>query len=89
MDYRGNIFKAVMYASRFGNLTRLGVKYIRTERAEKRQALQAERSPSEQLALLDRRLGEGVGAVRERARLKASLRKYREAVKEGAAHSRR
>ncbi len=32
----------------------------------------AERSPAQQLAELDRRLGVGVGAVRERARLKAA-----------------
>lgn len=40
-------------------------------RAERIKA-RAERSPAQQLAELDRRLGVGVGAVRERARLKAA-----------------
>jgi len=35
----------------------------------------AARSPQEQLALLDHRLGNGVGAVRERARLHAQMEK--------------
>jgi len=37
--------------------------------AEKRQATWAALSPKEQLADLDRRLGAGVGAVKQRARL--------------------
>tara|TARA_Y100001973_G_scaffold103441_1_gene170690 strand:- start:5420 stop:5632 length:213 start_codon:yes stop_codon:yes gene_type:complete len=41
----------------------------RQEEAEVRKAERAERTDSEQIALLDRRLGEGTGAARERERL--------------------
>ena len=37
--------------------------------AEARAAARAQRSPQAQIALLDKRLGKGVGAARERARL--------------------
>lgn len=40
------------------------------QNAEERARLAASRSPREQLELLDRRLGVGVGAKKERARLK-------------------
>lgn len=40
-----------------------------TIRAEER----AKRSPQQQLEVLDRTLGKGVGAVKERARLKAQI----------------
>lgn len=43
----------------------------RQEAAKERVAARAERSSVEQLKVLDQRLGEGVGALRERARLKA------------------
>lgn len=44
-------------------------KTLRCERANVRQAERDKRSSAEQLLLLDLRLGVGVGAVRERARL--------------------
>lgn len=46
---------------------------IRREQAAKRQAERAKRSPAEQLALLDARLGKGQGAKKERARLEKLL----------------
>lgn len=49
---------------RFGN---------RAERAAKRQALRSKLSPSEQLAVLDQRLGSGLGAERERRRLQCQI----------------
>lgn len=37
--------------------------------AEIRQKIASERTPQQQLAVLDRKLGKGVGAVKERAKL--------------------
>lgn len=48
-------------------------KQRRIDGALERQALRAKRSPQEQLRLLDQKLGEGVGAVKERARLQKHL----------------
>lgn len=45
----------------------------RKRRADERDRERAKRTPAEQLAILDERLGEGVGAVRERARLEAQI----------------
>jgi|14BtaG_2_1085337.scaffolds.fasta_scaffold36342_2 hypothetical protein len=39
--------------------------------AERRQEERATRSPREQLVLLDQRLGEGLGAVKERKKLQS------------------
>lgn len=47
----------------------------RQERAEVRLSLASKRKPVEQLARLDLRLGDGVGAKKERARLSATLEK--------------
>lgn len=44
-------------------------KVLRKEEADERAKLRAERSPEQQLAKLDRKLGVGVGAVRERTAL--------------------
>ena len=44
---------------------------VKAERVAVREAARASRSPREQLALLDQRLGIGQGAVKERARLNA------------------
>lgn len=44
----------------------------RKRRAEERKQLRQERTPAEQLAMLDDRLGVGVGAERERERLTVS-----------------
>lgn len=45
----------------------------RREDASKRQEARDKRSPQEQIALLDKRLGKGVGAQRERAKLEAQI----------------
>ena len=45
----------------------------RCRKADEREAARAARTPEEQIALLDRRLGVGQGATRERARLLALL----------------
>ena len=42
---------------------------FRADEAKERDSARRERSPQQQLALLDQRLGEGNGAERERARL--------------------
>lgn len=44
-------------------------------RFNERVMARAKRTPAQQLAVLDERLGKGKGAKRERARLKAQLRK--------------
>lgn len=54
---------------------RAGQAWIREANAEAR----AERSPEEQLARLNRMLGRGKGAVKERARLKAEVEARRKA----------
>lgn len=48
---------------------------LRQERATERASARDERGPAMQLAALDRRLGKGVGAKRERARLAKLLGK--------------
>ena len=45
----------------------------RIERAEVRQGERSKRSPEQQLQLLDKRLGKGVGASKERAKLLAQI----------------
>jgi hypothetical protein len=59
-----------------------GIKGRRPDRKERRralalgnQAVREELSPSSILALLDRKLGVGVGAKRERARLATKMRR--------------
>ena len=49
------------------------VRQQRREQAEARQRQRDELKPAEQLAVLDERLGVGVGAERERARLQALI----------------
>lgn len=46
----------------------------RQRKADERDQLRATRSPEEQLAVLDQRLGVGQGARRERARLQALIK---------------
>lgn len=48
------------------------MEYRRTE-AKKRAKARADRTPEEQIALLDKRLGVGVGAMREREKLQAEI----------------
>lgn len=48
-------------------------KATRAAQVADRRGLRDARSPKEQLAVLDRRLGPGVGAVKERARLSAQI----------------
>ena len=50
-----------------------GRKATRRETAKHVNEARAQRSPAQQLAALDLRLGEGVGARRERARLKKQM----------------
>lgn len=50
-----------------------GRKAQRLEESKVRDAERAQRSPSEQLELLDSKLGKGLGAVKERARLSNQL----------------
>jgi hypothetical protein len=49
------------------------LKDFRREEAEKRQSARDARSPEQQLALLDSKLGDGKGAKKERARLQAII----------------
>jgi hypothetical protein len=48
-------------------------KQEKLDSAQRRLSDRAQRSPEQQLALLDQRLGEGVGAKRERARLQSLI----------------
>lgn len=45
----------------------------RRKRAMERQEARAQRTPQEQLRILDERFGEGRGAAKERAKLKARI----------------
>ena len=56
---------------------RLGYQSKENKRRDvtERQAERAKRTPQEQIAILDRRLGIGQGAVRERAKLVALINK--------------
>lgn len=81
MEYKGprppNSSRRVLPSGRQGPLI-LGGRYgyrmsFRREDAKKRQDARNHRSPEQQLALLDSRLGAGKGAVRERARLQAMI----------------
>ena len=53
----------------------------RQSSAKERKQRREKRSPQEQLALLDRRLGKGVGARKERARLKKLIKEKKERKK--------
>lgn len=44
-------------------------KQQRKEQAAERMEVRAKRTPQQQIAILDRKLGKGIGAVRERAKL--------------------
>jgi len=55
------------------NNGRLARNYRRKTALERNEA-RSERSPQQQLAVLDERLGKGVGAEKERARLKKLMR---------------
>lgn len=46
---------------------------LKRETVTKNQEARSKRSPKEQLALLDERLGAGVGAAKERARLQKQI----------------
>lgn len=50
-------------------------KEYRQEKAAQLAEARAKRSPQEQIAILDKRLGKGKGAKKERARLKAEMKK--------------
>ena len=58
-------------ASKYPSTKRSAVR--RRETANRVNAARAERSPEQQLAILDQRLGSGVGATKERARLQAEI----------------
>jgi hypothetical protein len=53
-------------------------KEIRQDEAKERQALRDKRTPQDQIAVLDAKLGVGVGAVKERARLQKEIDKKEE-----------
>ena len=58
--------------------TRKGQRYrveARQERAQERQEYWASLSPEDQLSALDERLGPGMGANRQRARLRKAIEK--------------
>jgi hypothetical protein len=63
---------------------RLDRRNFRREAAEKRQAARNIMTPQEQLDRLDRMLGKGKGAVKERARLAEIIRKAAGKAKEDA-----
>ena len=48
---------------------------LRSEEAEVRREERAKRTPQQQIAVLDKKLGVGVGAKKERARLKKQIQK--------------
>lgn len=48
-------------------------KQIRQDEAKERQELRDKRRPEDQIRVLDAKLGEGVGAVKERARLQKQI----------------
>ncbi|MBU1082555.1 MAG: hypothetical protein KKB59_18860 [Spirochaetes bacterium] len=48
-------------------------KEVKRDEARERAILRGKRGPLEQLSILDRRFGKGVGAERERRKLKAAL----------------
>lgn len=50
------------------------LKPMRREEAAQRAEARSKRSPQDQLAILDRNLGVGIGAVKERARLLAQIK---------------
>lgn len=54
------------WSPRVSNVSKVAA---RRERASERQALREKRSAKQQLALLDQRLGKGVGAAKEREKL--------------------
>ena len=57
-------------------MSRANANYLRTLRAEeavKRQEARDHRTPTQQLALLDSRLGKDQGATKERARLNSEI----------------
>lgn len=50
------------------------MKKQKREDAQARNTARAERSPANQMRLLDQRLGEGIGATKERTRLRRSMK---------------
>ena len=68
MEYEERSARRVAYLEEHGPAARKRKAVLRFEE-------RAKRSPKEQLAFLDRQLGAGVGAVKERARLNALIRK--------------
>jgi hypothetical protein len=60
---------------------------LRRELAKKNLIEREKRSPIEQLALLNKRLGDGVGAARERARLAAEIAAGNKPKKQNKQHA--